>query len=116
MMTDKSRKACPFVDRLCVAEGCIAWGSEDKDCKLIVSRIASLSPFEQKLRNAAPLMYRSLLDLTKILEETSKDCTKCGPELWNYAQELRANLLEDLIKAELAEAGIRAEKDSGRRC
>jgi hypothetical protein len=52
-------------------------------------------------------MYRSLLDLVKIMEGTSKDCGKCGPELWNYAQEIRTGLLDDLIKAELAEAGIK---------
>ncbi len=113
-MADISRKACPFVDRLCIAEGCMAWGSEG--CRAIISRTAVESPFEQKLRNAAPLMYRSLLDLVKAMEETSRDCPKCGPELWNYAQEIRANLLDDLIKAELAEAGIRANDERGRRC
>lgn len=113
-MTDRSRKACPFVDRLCASEGCIAW--EDEGCKLIVSQIASSSPFEKKLKDAAPLMYRSLLDLVRVLEESSKDCPKCGPELWNYAQELRANLLDDLIRAELAEAGIRANDERGRKC
>jgi hypothetical protein len=69
----------------------------------------SPSPLEQKLRNAAPLMYRSLLDLVKIMEDTSKDCGKCGPELWNYAKEVRACLLDGLIKAELAEAGIKGD-------
>ena len=49
-------------------------------------------------------MYRSLLDLVKIMEDTSKDCGKCGPELWKYAQEGRAGLLNDLIKPELEEA------------
>ena len=109
-MADVSRKVCPFVDRLCIAEGCMAWS--DEGCRLIISRTAALGPFEQKLRNAAPLMYRSLLDLVKVMEEASRDCPKCGPELWNYAQEVRANLLDDLIKAELAEAGIRANEDS----
>ena len=112
-MTDVSHKVCPFVDRLCIAEGCMAWGSEG--CRVIISRTAE-GPFEQKLRDAAPLMYRSLLDLVRILEEASRDCPKCGPELWNYAQEVRANLLDDLIKAELAESGIRADEDKGRRC
>jgi hypothetical protein len=54
-------------------------------------------------------MYRSLLDLVKIMEGTSKDCGKCGPELWDYAREVRASLLDELVKAELAEAGIRGE-------
>ncbi len=85
----------------------MAWREEN--CSLILRAGASPSPFEQKLRNAAPLMYRSLLDLVKIMEGTSKDCGKCGPELWNYAQEVRASLLDELIKAELAEAGIKGE-------
>ena len=53
--------------------------------------------------------HRSLLDLVRILEESSKDCGKCGPDLWNYAQQIRAGLLNELIRAELAGAGIRAE-------
>jgi hypothetical protein len=83
----------------------MAWREED--CRLISRTVESQSPFEQKLRNAAPLMYRSLLDLVNIMEDTSKDCGKCGPDLWNYAQEIRTGLLDDLIKAELAETGIR---------
>jgi hypothetical protein len=58
-------------------------------------------------------MYRSLLDLARIMEETSRDCGKCGPELWNYAQEVRACLLDELIAAELAEAGIKANQEGG---
>ena len=75
------KKACPFVDRECLDEGCMAWGQGD--CRLI-SRSGILSPFELKLQDAAPLMYRSLLDLVRIL-------------------------LNELIGAELAGAGIRAE-------
>ena len=111
-MTDVSGQVCPFVDRLCIAEGCMAWGNDG--CRLIISRTPAEGPFEQKLRNAAPLMYRSLLDLVKVMEEASRDCPHCGPELWNYAQEVRANLMDDLIKAELAEAGIRANDEKGR--
>ena len=91
--------------RECLLDGCIAWREET--CRLIPRAGESKSPFEQKLRSAAPLMYRSLQDLVKIMEDTSKDCRKCGPELWNYAQEVRASLLDELIKAELAEAGIK---------
>lgn len=104
----ESHKACPFVARECLAEGCLAWG--DAGCRLIPGTAESSSPFEEKLRAAAPLMYRALLDLVKVMEETSRDCPKCGPDLWNYAQEVRACLLDDLIKAELAEAGIRADR------
>ena len=84
----------------------MAWRQED--CRLLL-RSGGLSPFEERLQNAAPLMYRSLLDLVKILEESSKDCGKCGPDLWNYAQQIRAGLLNELIRAELAGAGIKAD-------
>ena len=79
----------------------------DEGCSLI----QPASAFEQKLKAAAPLMYRSLLDLVRIMEETSRDCPRCGPELWNYAQEARANLLDELIRSELAGAGIKGECD-----
>ncbi|MGD0951201.1 MAG: hypothetical protein ABR985_02215 [Methanotrichaceae archaeon] len=104
-MKHTSNKACPFVARECLQEGCLAWREEA--CRLISRAGESQSPFEQKLIRAAPLMYRSLLDLTSVMEDTSKDCGKCGPDLWNYAQEVRTDLLDDLIKAELAEAGIK---------
>jgi hypothetical protein len=103
-------KACPFVARECLAEGCLAWG--DAGCRLIPGTKEGIgpSPFDQKLQTAAPLMYRSLLDLVKVMEDISRDCTRCGPDLWNYAQEVRACLLDDLIKAELAGAGIKANR------
>jgi len=100
-------KACPFVEgRVCLQEGCMAW--LEGGCRLI-RHGGRGSAFEQKLKAAAPLMYRSLLDLVRIMEDTSKDCTRCGPELWNYAQEARASLLDELIRCELAEAGIKGE-------
>ena len=105
-----SGKACPFVDgRLCLEEGCMAW--LEGGCSLIRPAGGSGSAFEQKLKAAAPLMYRSLLDLVRIMEETSKNCNKCGPELWNYAQEARAGLLDELIRSELAGAGIKGGCD-----
>jgi len=105
-----SCKACPFVARECLAEGCMAWG--DEGCRLIsgAGEASSKSPFEQKLQSAGPLMYRSLLDLVKVMEDMSRDCTRCGPDLWNYAQEVRSCLLDELIKAELAEAGIKSNR------
>jgi hypothetical protein len=110
LQLSKLHKTCPFVGRECLDEGCMAW--RQGDCGLI-SRSGILSPFELKLQDAAPLMYRSLLDLVRILEESSKDCGKCGPDLWNYAQQIRAGLLNELIGAELAGAGIRAvERDA----
>jgi len=103
-------KACPFVDgRVCLQEDCMAWLEDG--CSLIRPASFAGSVFEQKLKAAAPLMYRSLLDLVRIMEETSRDCTRCGPELWNYAQEARANLLDELIRSELAGAGIKGGCD-----
>ena len=103
-------KACPFVEgRVCLQEDCMAW--LEGGCCLIRPASGAASAFEQKLKAAAPLMYRSLLDLVRIMEETSRDCTRCGPELWNYAQEARASLLDELIRSELAEAGIKGGCD-----
>ncbi len=107
--TNLSHKACPFVARECLEEGCLAW--KEGCCRLIPRNAEITSPFDMKLRSSAPLMYRSLLDLVKIMEETSRDCGKCGPELWNYAQEVRASLLNELTTAELAEAGIKANHE-----
>jgi hypothetical protein len=100
--------ACPFVARECLGEGCLAWG--DSGCKLIPGTVISSGPFDLKLRSAAPLMYRTLLDLVNVMEETSKSCGKCGPDLWNYAQQVRASLLDELIKSELAEVGIKENR------
>jgi len=102
-----SQKACPFVARECLQEDCLAWGQ--KACRLILDRNHP-SAFEQELMNAAPLMYRSLLDMVRIMEETAQDCRKCGPELFSFAQQLRAGLLDELISSELAEVGIKADK------
>jgi len=102
-------KACPFVDRECLQEGCVAW--RQSDCSLILGRVGS-SAFERQLMNAAPLMYRSLLDLVRIMEGSSQDCGKCGPDLWNYAQQIRSSLLNELIRSELAEVGIKAENST----
>jgi len=102
-----SPKACPFVARECLREGCLAWSQGD--CRLL-SRAAEVpSGFDLLLRNAAPLMYRSLLDLVLVMEEISRDCQKCGPELWNYAQQVRGSLLDELIRSELAEVGIKSD-------
>jgi hypothetical protein len=106
-------RACPFVARECLLDGCLAWSGDC--CRLIPQNAASheavgLGAFEQKLQGAAPLMYRSLLDLVRMLEETSRDCPRCGPELYSHAQQLRSCLLDELISAELAEVGIKADK------
>jgi len=95
------RRACPFVARLCLLDECTAW--EDlRGCMLIPTAPGEcLSPFDQKLRETAPLMYRTLLDLVGVMEEASRDCQRCGPELWNYAQEVRRSLLDEMTKARL---------------
>jgi hypothetical protein len=102
-----AQKACPFVSRECLQEACLAW--RQKACSLILDR-SHPSAFEQELMNAAPLMYRSLLDMVRIMEETAQDCRKCGPELFSFAQQLRTGLLDELISSELAEVGIKADK------
>ena len=102
-----SQKACPFVARECLQEYCLAW--RQKACRLIPDRNGPCA-FEQELMNAAPLMYRSLLDMVRIIEETAQDCGKCGPELFSFAQQLRAGLLDEMISSELAEVGIKVEK------
>jgi hypothetical protein len=102
-----AQKACPFVARECLQEDCLAW--RQRACSLILDR-SHPSAFEQELMNAAPLMYRSLLDMVRIMEETAQDCRKCGPELFSFAQQLRAGLLDELISSEMAEVGIRADK------
>ena len=81
-----AQKACPFVARECLQEACLAW--RQKACSLILDR-SHPSAFEQELMNAAPLMYRSLLEMVRIMEETAQDCRKCGPEMFSFAQELR---------------------------
>ena len=111
-MISPSKKACPFVARECLLEGCMAWAEEH--CRLVPEEgrpSTFVSTFDQKLERFAPLMYRSLLDLVEIMEETSKECKRCGPELWNYAQEVRTGILNDLIKEELAGVGIKAKKN-----
>jgi len=95
------QKACPFVsDRLCLGDGCMAW-HEPRGCALIPAAVNAESPFDQKLRDLAPLMYRTLVDLVGVMEEASGDCNRCGPELWNYAQEVRRSLLDELIRYHL---------------
>jgi len=99
--TQAERKACPFVARLCILDECTAW--EDlRGCMLIPAAPGEcLSPFDQKLIETAPMMYRTLLDLVGVMEEASRDCQRYGPELWNYAQEVRRSLLDELTKAKL---------------
>ncbi len=100
--TQAERKACPFVARLCLLDDCTAW-DDLRGCLLIPSASEEcVSPFDQKLRETAPLMYRTLLDLVEVMEEASRDCQRCGPELWNYAQEARRSLLDELTRARLA--------------
>jgi hypothetical protein len=99
--TQAGRRACPFVDRLCLLDECMAW-KDLRGCLLIPAAPREcLSTFDWKLREAAPLMYRTLIDLVEVMEDASRDCQRCGPELWNYAQEVRRSLLDELTKAKL---------------
>ena len=107
----QSTKACPFVTRECLKEDCMAW--RRGDCSLILQS-GCISPFENKLIESGPLMYKFLVEFVKIMEDALSECPKCGPELWSYAQNVRASLLDELIAAELAEVGIRA--DTGEDC
>ncbi|HUS76697.1 MAG TPA: hypothetical protein VMY43_11920 [Methanothrix sp.] len=104
---NSAQKACPFVARECLQESCMAW--RQRACRLLPDKDRP-SSFEQELINAAPLMYRSLLDLVRIMEDTASDCGKCGPDLYSYAQKVRADLLDELISSELAGVGIKADK------
>lgn len=99
--TQAGRRACPFVARLCLLDECTAW-EDPRGCLLIpAAPWECLTPFDKKLREAAPLMYRALLDLVEATEEASRDCNRCGPDLWNYAQEVRSSFLDELTKARL---------------
>ncbi len=93
-------KACPFVARGCLQAGCMAWDEPGGGCRLIVSEKAA-STFDERLRQAAPLLYGSLLDLVRVMEERARECDACGADLWDYAQEVRRSFLDELIEAQL---------------
>lgn len=93
-------KACPFVARSCLRAGCMAWDDPGGGCRLIVSEKAA-STSDERLREAAPLLYVSLLDLIRVMEERAQECDACGAELWDYAQEVRRSFLDELIEAQL---------------
>jgi hypothetical protein len=97
---ENEEKACPFVARACLQAGCMAWDDAGGGCRLIVPEKAA-SLFDARLRQAAPLMYGSLLDLVRVMEERARECEVCGPDLWDYAQEVRRSFLDDLIEAQL---------------
>lgn len=102
-------KACPFVARACLRQGCMAW-DDPGGCKLLISQEKlAASSFDARLRQAAPLMYGSLLDLVRVMEGRARECEVCGPDLWDYAQEVRRSFLDDLIEAQL-KVGVKAEE------
>lgn len=97
-------KACPFVGRACQKAGCMAWeeaGAGRGGCRLIPSEGAAASCFDERLREAAPLLYASLLDLVRVMEERGRECDACGPDLWDYAAEVRRSFLDELVEAQL---------------
>lgn len=86
----------------------MAWDDPSGGCRLIVSEKAA-SAFDERLRQAAPLMYGSLLDLVGVMEDRARECEVCGADLWDYAQEVRRSFLDDLIEAQL-KVGVKAEE------
>jgi len=92
-------KACPFVARACLRAGCMAWDDPGGGCRLIVPEKAA-SGFDERLRQAAPLMYGSLLDLVRVMEERARECDACA-DLWDYAAEVRRSFLDELVEAQL---------------
>jgi hypothetical protein len=93
-------KACPFVARACLQAGCMAWDNASGGCRLIPTKEAA-SAFDSRLRDAAPLLYASLLDLVRVMEDRGRECDSCGPDLWDYAQEVRRSFLDELVQAQL---------------
>ncbi|HII07215.1 MAG TPA: hypothetical protein HA349_07875 [Methanotrichaceae archaeon] len=106
---EKEGKACPFVERTCLRQSCMAW-DDPGGCKLISPEKYAASSFDARLRQAAPLMYGSLLDLVSVMEVRARECEVCGPDLWDYAQEVRRSFLDDLIEAQL-KVGVKAEEE-----
>lgn len=98
-MGENETKACPFVARGCLEAGCMAWDDAGGGCRLIVPEKAA-SPFDEKLRQAAPLLYGSLLDLVRVMEEQARESDACA-DLWDYAQEVRRSFLDELIEVQL---------------
>jgi hypothetical protein len=73
-------KACPVVARACLQAGCMAWDEPGGGCRLIPSTKEAASTFDARLRQVAPLMYGSLLDLVRVMEERARLCDACGAD------------------------------------
>jgi len=108
MMTDRrdeigESRACPFVARACLGAGCMAWDEHGAGggCRLILTEGGAASAFDARLREAAPLLYASLLDLVRVMEARGRECDACGPDLWDYAAEVRRSFLDELVEAQL---------------
>ena len=97
---ENETKACPFVARGCLQAGCMAWDDPGGGCRLIPSTKEAASAFDERLRQAAPLLYGSLLDLVRVMEARARESDACA-DLWDYAQEVRRSFLDDLIEAQL---------------
>jgi hypothetical protein len=100
MHGENETKACPFVARACLRAGCMASDDPAGSCLLIPPEMAAASAFDARLRQAAPLLYGSLLDLVRVMEERARECDACA-DLWDYAQEVRRSFLDELIEAQL---------------
>ncbi len=68
-------------------------------CRLIPAG-AEASGFDARLREAAPLLYGTLLDLVRVMEERAWECDACA-DLWDYAAEVRRSFLDEPVEAQL---------------
>jgi hypothetical protein len=78
----------------------MAWDDPGGGCRLIPPKMAAASTFDARLRQAAPLLYGSLLDLVRVMEERGRECDACA-DLWDYAAEVRRSFLDELVEAQL---------------
>ena len=54
-------------------------------------------------------MYKFLVEFVKIMEDALVECPKCGTRAMELCSKCQGCLLDELIAAELAEVGIRAD-------
>ncbi len=100
-------KPAPFVARACLLAGCMAWDGAG-GCRLIPAG-AEASGFDARLREAAPLLYGTLLDLVRVMEERAWECDACA-DLWDYAAEVRRSSRR--ARRGAAEGGVKADGES----
>jgi hypothetical protein len=62
----------------------MAWDEPGGGCRLIPPEREAASPFDARLREAAPLLYGSLLDLVRVMEERAREYDACS-DLWDLS-------------------------------